>query len=204
VTRTTRETVLLCEAAGFDFVIVETVGVGQSETAVAGMVDFFLALMLPGAGDELQGIKRGLVELVDMLVINKADGDTEVAARLTATSYRNALHCMAARHPDWPVPVLTCSALTGAGISELWSMVEQRLATLRSNGVLVTSRMDQAQRWLDALLSEGLKQRFESDAAVTALMPSVRADLRAGAISPVEAAERLLAVRERNIARGMR
>jgi LAO/AO transport system kinase len=204
VTRTTREAVLLCEAAGFDFIIVETVGVGQSETAVAGMVDFFLALMLPGAGDELQGIKRGLIELVDLLVINKADGDSAAAARVAAGCYRNALHCMAPRHPDWPVPVLTCSALTGAGIGELWGTIEQRLAALRNSGALVASRADQAQRWLDALLREGLMQRFEADAAVIALTPSVRAELRAGAISPIEAAERLLAARERNSSTGTR
>jgi len=202
VTRTTREAILLCEAAGFDFVLIETVGVGQSETTVAGMVDFFLALMLPGAGDELQGIKRGLVELVDMLAVNKADGDTEVAARRTAQCYLNALHCMSPRYADWSIPVQTCSALTGAGIESLWSTIEQRLAALRSNGALGANRTVQAQRWLDALVSEGLRLRFDADTAVAALLPQLRAELCAGTLNPSEAAERLLSVHERNLEKG--
>src|ERR1043165_2283574 len=116
-----RETMLLCEAAGFDVVLVETVGIGQSETAVADMTDFFLALMLPGAGDELQGIKKGLVELADMIAINKADGDNLQRAKAAAAEYRAALHILTPRSPNWTPPVLTYSALTGNGIAELWS-----------------------------------------------------------------------------------
>ncbi|MFG0252205.1 MAG: methylmalonyl Co-A mutase-associated GTPase MeaB, partial [Phycisphaerales bacterium JB038] len=119
VARKTRESMLLCEAAGYETIIVETVGVGQSETVVAEMTDFFLALMIPGAGDELQGIKRGLLELVDMLAINKADGDNRARAEKAAKEYRMALHFMQARDEDWQVPVQTCSALSGAGVAEI-------------------------------------------------------------------------------------
>ena len=114
---------LLCEAAGYDVVFVETVGVGQSETMVAGMVDFFLVLMLPGAGDELQGIKRGILELADLVAINKADGDRVTAARRAKVEYARALHLMPRRSPHWTVPVLSCSALTGEGLDELWAEV---------------------------------------------------------------------------------
>ena len=119
----TRETMLLCEAAGFDVVLVETVGIGQSETAVADMTDFFLALMLPGAGDELQGIKKGLVELADMIAVNKADGDNVKRATVAAAEYRAALHILNPRSPNWSPPVITYSALTGTGIAELWAQV---------------------------------------------------------------------------------
>ena len=119
----TRETMLLCEASGFDVVLVETVGIGQSETTVADMTDFFLALMLPGAGDELQGIKKGLVELADMIAVNKADGDNVKRASTAAAEYRGALHILTPRSPDWTPPVLTYSALTGNGIAELWEQV---------------------------------------------------------------------------------
>jgi LAO/AO transport system kinase len=195
VARTTRESVLLCEAAGFDFVVVETVGVGQSETAVSGMVDFFLALMLPGSGDELQGIKRGLVELVDLIAVNKADGDSANAARLTAQCYRQALQCMTPRHPDWPVPVVTCSAQSGAGIPELWNTVEIRLQALRNSGALAINRGEQAECWLNALINEGLWCEFESDARVMDMLPGVIAALRAGTLGPSQAAERLLSAR---------
>ena len=119
----TRETMLLCEAAGFDVVLVETVGIGQSETAVADMTDFFLALMLPGAGDELQGIKKGVVELADMIAVNKADGDNIKRAKAAAAEYRAALHILTPRSPNWTPPVVTYSALTGDGIAELWEQV---------------------------------------------------------------------------------
>jgi LAO/AO transport system kinase len=198
VARATHESVLLCEAAGFDFVLVETVGVGQSETAVACMVDFCLALMLPGSGDELQGIKRGLVELVDLIAVNKADGDSANAASLTAQCYRNALHCMAPRHPDWVVPVMTCSAQTGVGIAELWNTIERRIDALRSSGALAKNRGEQAACWLDALLNEELRREFEADARVMEMLPGISAALRAGTLSPGEAAELLLAARERS------
>ena len=119
----TRETMLLCEAAGYDVILVETVGIGQSETAVADMSDFFLALMLPGAGDELQGIKKGVVELADMIAVNKADGDNIKRARSAAAEYRAALHILTPRSPTWTPPVVTYSGLTGDGVAELWAQV---------------------------------------------------------------------------------
>lgn len=188
----TRETLLVCEAAGFDVILVETVGVGQSETAVSGMVDFFLALMLPGAGDELQGIKRGLIELVDMIAINKADGDTQRPADAAARQYAHALHYMRHRDPAWTPPVVTCSALTGARIDTLWTTVEQRLTAMRTSGLLEARRREQREVWLDALLVEGLRRRFEAAPSVAALRAELTAAVRDGSLAPVVAAERLL------------
>src|SRR5439155_25541335 len=135
VARKTRESMLVCEAAGYNVVLIETVGVGQSETEVAGMTDCFLALMLPGAGDELQGIKRGLLELVDVLAVNKADGPTRTAAELAAQQYQRALQQRAGRHEDMPA-VLTCSALHGQGVDTVWEAVARRHARLAANGAL--------------------------------------------------------------------
>ena len=132
----TRETMLLCEAAGYDVVLVETVGVGQSEIAVADMTDFFLVLMLPGAGDELQGLKKGVVELADMIAINKADGDNMARAKAAAAEYRAALHILSPRSPNWSPPVVTYSALTGDGIAELWTRVLEHRERLTASGEL--------------------------------------------------------------------
>src|SRR5665811_1440475 len=132
----TRETMLLCEAAGYDVVLVETVGIGQSETAVADMTDFFLVLMLPGAGDELQGLKKGIVELADMIAVNKADGDNIARAKLAAAEYRAALNILAPHSPTWSPPVVTYSALTGNGISELWSQVQAHKKLMTASGEL--------------------------------------------------------------------
>ena len=148
----TRETMLLCEAAGFDVVLVETVGIGQSETAVADMTDFFLALMLPGAGDELQGIKKGLVELADMIAVNKADGDNLQRAKAAAAEYRAALHILTPRSPNWTPPVVTYSALTGNGIAELWSQVLVHRERLSSTGELAQVRREQQVKWMWSML----------------------------------------------------
>src|SRR5690606_33721175 len=129
-----RETMLLCEAAGYDVILVETVGIGQSETTVAGMTDFFLVLMLPGAGDELQGIKKGVVELADMIAVNKADGDNLPRARAAAAEYRAALHILKPPSPNWTPPVVTYSALTGEGIAELWSAILKFRDTMTGTG----------------------------------------------------------------------
>src|SRR5690606_17287102 len=190
----TRESVLVCEAAGFDVVLVETVGVGQSETAVAGMVDFFLALMLPGAGDELQGIKRGLVELVDMIAINKADGEFHVAAGTAARQYASALRTMRRRSADWTPPVVTCSAITGTGVAELWEIVEERLAAMRASGALLARRREQSESWFEALVDEGLRHAFESNPHVAAVRHEVTHAVRQGILTPVAAAERLLLI----------
>ncbi len=189
----TRETMLLCEAAGFDLIVVETVGVGQSETVVAEMTDVFLALMLPGAGDELQGIKRGLVELADVIAINKADGDRVDAARRAASDYRNALRCMQRRHPDWATPVLTCSAQTGLGLDGLWQQVAQYRDLLAGDGSLEDRRRDQALRWMWSQVDERLRRLLRDDAAVRVVAREVEARVQAGELPATAAADRLLA-----------
>src|SRR6476659_3294563 len=142
-----RETMLICEAAGYDVILVETVGIGQSETAVADMTDFFLALMLPGAGDELQGLKKGLVELADMIAVNKADGDNIPRARAAAAEYRAALHILTPRSPNWIPPVVTYSALTGDGITVLWDKVLEHKAKLTETGEIAAWRRGQQVKW---------------------------------------------------------
>src|SRR5262249_36524024 len=144
----TRETMLLCEAAGHDVILVETVGIGQSETAVADMTDFFLALMLPGAGDELQGIKKGLVELADMIAVNKADGDNVKRAKAAAAEYRAALHILTPRSPNWAPPVVTYSALTGDGVAGLWDQVLEHRDTMTKTGEIAARRSEQQVKWL--------------------------------------------------------
>ena len=156
VARRTREAALLCEAAGFDVVLVETVGVGQSETVVADMVDCFLLLAAPGGGDELQGIKRGIMELADVVVVNKADGDLEPAARRAVADYRHAVHLLRPKHPGWTVPVVAASALTGVGIDEAWAEVERFHAHVRADGGLDRLRAEQAVAWMWAEMRERL------------------------------------------------
>lgn len=193
VARMTRETMILCEAAGFDVVLVETVGVGQSETVVAGMVDFFLALMLPGAGDELQGIKKGLVEVADMIAINKADGDNLLRAEQAARHYRNALRLLEPASPSWRPPVVLISGLTGAGIPELWAEIERHRAALTRTGELVAKRRDQLVRWFWAMLEERVLDSFRRRPAVADLLPRLAAEVAAGRSAPSAVVERLLA-----------
>ena len=159
---------LLCEAAGFDVVLVETVGIGQSETAVCDMTDFFLALMLPGAGDELQGIKKGLVELADMIAINKADGDNIKRANLAAAEYRGALHILTPRSEHWQPPVVTYSALTGAGIAELWQKVLEHRTAMQASGEFAARRREQQVKWMWTMLEERWKARLRADPAIRA------------------------------------
>jgi LAO/AO transport system kinase len=149
----TRETMLLCEAAGYDVVLVETVGVGQSETAVADLTDFFLVLMLPGAGDELQGLKKGVLELADMLAVNKADGDNVVRARAAATEYGAAFHILTPRSPNWTPPVTTYSALTGEGIASLWHHILDHRERMTASGEFAARRREQQVKWMWALLA---------------------------------------------------
>ncbi len=151
----TRESMLACEAAGFDVVLIETVGVGQSETTVADMSDFYLALMIPGAGDELQGIKRGLLELADMVAVNKSDGEMLAEARRALATYRAAVH-MSGGDEDWTVPVVSCSAHTGDGIAELWETIESRIGALRSDGRLEARRRAQMLRWMWSAVDDRL------------------------------------------------
>jgi LAO/AO transport system kinase len=180
----TRETMLLCEAAGFDVVLVETVGIGQSETAVADMTDFFLALMLPGAGDELQGIKKGLVELADMIAINKADGDNVKRAQAAAAEYRAALHILTPRSPNWTPPVLTYSALTGNGIAELWTQVLVHRERMTKTGERVALRREQQVKWMWSMLNDRVLARLKSDAGLRARLPALEAAVAEGRLSP--------------------
>ncbi len=192
VARKTRETMLICEAAGFDVILVETVGVGQSETVVAEMTDFFLALMLPGAGDELQGIKRGLLELADMLVINKADGDNEPAAKRAAREYANALHFTRPADPAWLPPVKTCSAKENTGIDEVWQTIADRHADLRKLGRLDEKRRQQRLGWLHSLIDEQLRLTLAANSAVKAVRQGIEADVLEGRIPAATGARGIL------------
>src|SRR5215204_1742541 len=175
----TREAMLLCEAAGFDVVLVETVGIGQSETAVCDMTDFFLALMLPGAGDELQGIKKGLVELADMIAVNKADGDNIKRATTAAAEYRAALHILNPRSSNWTPPVLTYSALTENGIAELWGQVLAHRQRMSSTGELAARRREQQVKWMWSMLEERVF-RLKSDPSLRARLPAIEAEVAEG------------------------
>jgi LAO/AO transport system kinase len=193
----TREAMLLCEAAGFDIVLVETVGIGQSETAVCDMTDFFLALMLPGAGDELQGIKKGLVELADMIAINKADGDNLRRANAAAAEYRAALHILAPRSEHWQPPVITYSGLEGRGIAELWQKVLDHRAALTGSGDFDRRRREQQVKWMWAMLEERLRSRLRADTAVRAKVRELEAGVAEGRLSPAVAADTLAGLMER-------
>ena len=192
VTRMTRETMLICEAAGYDVVLVETVGVGQSETVVADMVDFFLVLMLPGAGDELQGIKKGILELADMIAVNKADGANANAAEAAAREYEIALHLTAPASPLWSPPVLTCAGLTGAGVNELWEKVEEHRSILSEAGELEGRREQQNVRWMWSMLDDRLNDGLRSHPSVRTLLPELESQVRAGTTTPVSAVDQLL------------
>lgn len=192
----TRESMLLCEAAGFDVVLVETVGVGQSEHQVAGMVDFFLVLMLPGGGDELQGIKKGIVELADALVINKADGDSAAIARATQQHYRSALTLL--KHSElWTPRVMTCSALENSGIDAVWQMVEEYRACAESAGAIEHRRAEQNLAWMRSLIDELLRMELAANPSVHAAMPSLQAAVRHGDTTPLAAAMEVLALGRR-------
>jgi LAO/AO transport system kinase len=187
----TRETMLLCEAAGYDVMLVETVGVGQSEIAVADMTDFFLLLMLPGAGDELQGLKKGVVELADMIAVNKADGDNIARAKAAAAEYRAALHILAPRSPNWSPPVVTCSALSGVGIAELWTSILDHRKKLKASGELEARRGEQQVKWMWTMLEERLFAPLRSDRALKAALPRLEAAVAAGRLAPATAVQEI-------------
>jgi LAO/AO transport system kinase len=193
VARRTRETMLLCEAAGFDVVLVETVGVGQSETVVAGMVDLFMALMLPGAGDELQGIKKGLIEVADLIAVNKADGDNRLRAQSAAAHYQNALRIIEPESPTWRPPVLLVSALTGEGLGELWREILRHRELLTAAGELAAKRQRQQVRWLRAMLEDRLMDALRHHPDVAALLPGLEEEVAAGRLTPSLAVDRVLA-----------
>lgn len=192
VARKTRETMLLCEAAGYDVVIVETVGVGQSETVVAEMVDVFVALMLPGAGDELQGIKKGLLELAEILFVNKADGDNAPRARRAARDLEAALHLLAPASPHWSPQVLTGSALTGDGIAGLWDMIASHRDMMERAGVMAERRSGQQVRWLWSMVEARVLDAFRSDPSVRSAAAGLERAVASGRLPASEAAERLL------------
>ena len=187
----TRETMLLCEAAGYDVVIVETVGVGQSETAVADMTDFFLLLMVAGAGDELQGLKKGVVEIADMIAVNKADGDNVERAKLAAADFRGALNILTPALASWSPPVITYSALTGNGVPELWAQVLQHKDKLGATGELAERRRAQQVKWMWTMLEERLTARLRSDPAVRAKLKAAEAAVAAGTLAPTLAVEEI-------------
>ena len=189
----TRESMLICEAAGYDVVLVETIGTGQSETAVADMTDFFLVLMLPGAGDELQGLKKGVVELADMIAVNKADGDNVKRAKAAAAEYRAALHILTPRSPDWTPPVVTYSALTGEGIAQLWTTVLDHRARVSKSGELAARRREQQVKWMWAMLEDRVFGRLKSDAALKAKLPKLEAAVAEGKMSPAMAVDEIAA-----------
>jgi LAO/AO transport system kinase len=188
----TRETMLVCEAAGYDVVLVETVGTGQSETAVADMTDFFLALMLPGAGDELQGLKKGLVELADMIAITKADGDNVARANAAAAEYRAALHILSPRDPDWRPPVTTCSAATGDGIAALWDNVIEHERRLNASGAFAARRREQQVKWMWSMLEDRLRARL-GEPDLKAKLPQLERAVADGRLSPALAVDEIVA-----------
>jgi LAO/AO transport system kinase len=187
----TRETMLLCEAAGYDVILVETVGVGQSEIAVADMTDFFLVLVLPGGGAELQGLKKGVVELADMIAINKADGDNLKRAKLTAAEYGAALHILAPASPNWSPPVVTYSALQGDRIEALWTHILDHQKKLTASGELAARRGVQQVKWMWAMLEERLYEPLRSDRTLKAALPKIEADVAAGRLAPATAVEKI-------------
>jgi len=187
----TREAMLLCEAAGFDVILVETVGIGQSETAVSDMTDFFLALMLPGAGDELQGIKKGLVELADMIAINKADGDNIKRANLAAADYRSALHILQPRSEHWQPPVVTYSALTGAGIAGLWQKIVDHRNAMTASGDFAARRRQQQVKWMWSMLEQRVLARLRADTSTRARVKKTEVEVAAGHLTPALGAEQI-------------
>jgi LAO/AO transport system kinase len=187
----TREAMLLCEAAGFDVVLVETVGIGQSETAVCDMTDFFLALMLPGAGDELQGIKKGLVELADMIAVNKADGDNIKRANLAAAEYRGALHILTPRSEHWRPPVLTYSALIGTGIDALWQKILDHRTAMSASGEFASRRREQQVKWMWSMLEQRMTARLRGDPAIRTKVKKIEVEVADGRITPALAAEQI-------------
>jgi len=192
VARKTRESMLVCEAAGFDVIIIETVGVGQSETTVASMVDFFLVLMIAGAGDELQGIKKGVLEVADAIVINKADGDNVLRAQMAQKEYQAALHLLMPSSPYWSPPVLTCSSLHMTGIDTIWQTIISHREALAPFGQIEAKRRTQAMEWFSFLIEEGLLQWFFSNPHIHATLPRLKEDVAAERIEPTAAADTLL------------
>ncbi|MBN8940022.1 MAG: methylmalonyl Co-A mutase-associated GTPase MeaB [Rhizobiales bacterium] len=187
----TRETMLLCEAAGFDVILVETVGVGQSETAVADMTDLFLVLMLPGAGDELQGIKKGILELADIIAVNKADGDGAQRAKAAAAEYRAALHIMAPKSRVWSPPVLMISGLANQGLDALWEQIGMFRQKTEASGDFAAKRRAQGVKWMWTMLQERVTGRLKRDPVLKARLPALEAEVASGRLAPMVAVEEI-------------
>jgi LAO/AO transport system kinase len=192
VARRTREVMLVTEAAGFDVVIVETVGVGQSETAVAGLVDMFILLIVPGGGDELQGIKKGIVELADLIVVNKADGDLMAAAERAKRDYGAALHLLRPTSPDWRPKVMTCSSLHKNGIGEVWDVVGEFHQASSTSGNFEQRRKDQAKAWMWDEVNETVSRMLRTDQNIAALLPGLESQVQDGKMAPAQAARKIL------------
>lgn len=198
VARKTREAMLICEAAGFDVIIVETVGVGQSETEVSSMVDFFLVLMLAGAGDGIQGIKKGVLELADAVAINKADGDNIEKAKKARKEYETALRLLTPSTPTWTPPVVTCSSVEMTGINEIWNIVLDHRDKMVKSGELDINRKKQSVNWMWSIVEEGLKDIFFSNSDVKRLLSKITRDVEKGMKTPTVAACELLFFLDRN------
>lgn len=194
VARKTRESIILCEAAQYDVIIIETVGVGQSEISVAAMVDFFLLLILPGAGDELQGIKRGIVEMADLIAVNKADGEREKLAKQAKRSYKNALHLFPPKSSQWIPPVHTCSALQQAGLETIWNSIRAFEEQTKANGFFAQQRKQQSLDWFRESISQQLGRLFYQNPAVQKQLPEMEAAIQEGRLSSFQAANRLLSL----------
>ncbi|MBS4202970.1 methylmalonyl Co-A mutase-associated GTPase MeaB [Lederbergia citrea] len=194
VHRKTRESIIACEAAGFDVIIVETVGVGQSETIVRGMVDFFLLLALTGAGDELQGMKKGIMELVDAVVVNKADGDNIKSARKTMREFKQILHFLTPATSGWEPMALTCSAVTGDGIEEIWHMIDEFAKKTKSTNVFDQRRKTQVKEWLLSMIRDRLETSFYQDENIKELQPSIEAEVMNGTVFVQKAVDQLFSV----------
>jgi LAO/AO transport system kinase len=190
----TRETMALCEAAGFDIIIVETVGVGQSETAVADMADVFVVLLLAGAGDDLQGIKKGVIEIADLIAINKADGDNIPRATRAAAEYTSALHILTPADAIWTPPVLTVSGMSNAGLDQLWAKIGEHKARMLATGHFEERRRAQAVGWMRAMLHERLMQALTANPAVAARLPELEAAVRSGSLTPARAVAEIAAL----------
>lgn len=194
VTRKSRETITICEAAGFDIILIETVGVGQSEVTVRSMVDFFLLVLIAGGGDELQGIKRGIMELVDAILINKADGDNEKKANIAKSDYSNALHYLQPATKGWNAQAFAVSALTGKGIPELWEVIKKFDKTIKHSGVFNQRRKDQSIEWVFRMVEDSLRDEFYDNEKVQTAIKSLKEEITKDKITPTLAAEKLLEI----------
>lgn len=194
VARKTRETILLCEAAGFDIILIETVGVGQSEVTVRSMVDFFMLMILPGGGDELQGIKKGSVELADALVINKSDGENLQIANITKSNYEIAVHYILPATEGWQTRVTTCSALNDTGIAEIWQIIEEFISTTKNSGIFETRRKEQVLEWVYSMVEENLKQQFYTHPMITNALPAIEKSVLHGTLTPTSAFHQLMEI----------